>query len=1050
MPEILAAVDQTIIKFNTFTYTINGNLKELTDPVSSVQITTFIPDYIDYTLPSVTGPLKSIDTALRSRGVKIIFDLDTSTDMNQEITFPFEMKFKKGTPNGTSYTARYNLIVNGKIQDSTSAPTVSFILMPDWALEKIIADNEISEEEISEEEPISEWYDTDDMNFITHLATAIKVKGNQDTEYRQCQEVGLATQGGHITYQLIIENTGDITLDSFELIDILPHIDDTGVILNHMPRSSQFPVYITGAVTATLTPSIQDDLQPVLHLEYSKSYNPVRFDQFGTGTIGTVSDWNSIPPAHYTDIKAVKLTSVNTKLKPGQSLTVELTCVVPVGCEAGLTAWNSYAFRGSYYNEAGRLEQLLPVEPEKTGIKVQQPADKVAIGNYVWIDSNKNGIQDVGEMGLNDVIVNLYDGAGTQLLETTRTAFDIHGNAGYYLFSNLKTGSYSVEVVLPPGYSFTKSKQGKDSNKASHINPKTGRSSQICILRTNTIYLAVNAGLISETDPIHAAVDKVQAVNTSLKEDKESLPLGHEFSAAGRYADSNTQSMNCFNAQAGDNREDMEIPIAATSCKPASVGDRVWNDINQNGIQDVGEPGVAGVRVTLYHCDGRDTGLRATTNRNGYYHIQNVPPGEYYAIFSNIPSGYKFSIIGNFVDINGRYVDFNTGLPSCFTVNKGEDVFYVDAPISEISYPIGPVGPTGPAGPTGPTGADGVDGATGLTGPTGATGPTGPAGADGAIGLIGPTGAIGATGPAGADGLDGIDGIDGATGPMGPTGPAGLDGINGLDGVDGQDGVDGLDGQDGRDGQDGATGPMGPTGPTGADGLDGRNGVDGIDGATGPTGPAGPTGPTGLRGPRGLTGCEGAAGATGPRGPMGPTGLRGPRGLIGCDGATGPTGPMGIQGIPGPTGPTGTCNCPPVQYIGFNTVCKQYIEENSAVVLKNIVAVCGSHRDNLESETKIFLDPESVYLVIYSATVGNETADRHCRETLFARLQLELNGSLLEQGTSAAILSMDEAANLSSTAIICTPSRVSELMVRSTSNRTIRAANVTVNVVKIK
>ena len=35
-----------------------------------------------------------------------------------------------------------------------------------------------------------------------------------------------------------------------------------------------------------------------------------------------------------------------------------------------------------------------------------------ALGDYVWVDTNRNGVQDDGDTGLNGVTVNLLDGAG--------------------------------------------------------------------------------------------------------------------------------------------------------------------------------------------------------------------------------------------------------------------------------------------------------------------------------------------------------------------------------------------------------------------------------------------------------------------------------------------------------------------------------------------------------------------------------------------------------------------------------------------------------------
>jgi len=58
---------------------------------------------------------------------------------------------------------------------------------------------------------------------------------------------------------------------------------------------------------------------------------------------------------------------------------------------------------------------------------------------------------------------------------------------------------------------------------------------------------------------------------------------------------------------------------------PASLGNFVWHDLNANGIQDLGEPGVAGARVTLIGggadgvigTGGDDTHLTTVTDERG-------------------------------------------------------------------------------------------------------------------------------------------------------------------------------------------------------------------------------------------------------------------------------------------------------------------------------------------------------------------------------------------------------------------------------------------------
>jgi hypothetical protein len=71
---------------------------------------------------------------------------------------------------------------------------------------------------------------------------------------------------------------------------------------------------------------------------------------------------------------------------------------------------------------------------------------------------------------------------------------------------------------------------------------------------------------------------------------------------------------------------------------PASVGDFVWQDLNADGIQDAGEPGIPNVTVVLKDNIGNTVGT-TTTNASGAYSFTNLVPGTYSVTFTT-PSGF--------------------------------------------------------------------------------------------------------------------------------------------------------------------------------------------------------------------------------------------------------------------------------------------------------------------------------------------------------------------------------------------------------------------------
>lgn len=78
------------------------------------------------------------------------------------------------------------------------------------------------------------------------------------------------------------------------------------------------------------------------------------------------------------------------------------------------------------------------------------------LGDYVWEDTNKNGIQDDEERGIEGVEVSLTRPNGT--IETTKT-----DSEGKYEFKDLPNGNYIINFKTPEGYTATKAYQGTNS-----------------------------------------------------------------------------------------------------------------------------------------------------------------------------------------------------------------------------------------------------------------------------------------------------------------------------------------------------------------------------------------------------------------------------------------------------------------------------------------------------------------------------------------------------------------------------------------------------------
>jgi hypothetical protein len=112
------------------------------------------------------------------------------------------------------------------------------------------------------------------------------------------------------------------------------------------------------------------------------------------------------------------------------------------------------------------------------------------LGNLVWLDSNRNGLQDPGEGGISGLCVNLYDKRGDLI---DRTSTDSNGDYGF----NVDPGQYTVEFVKPTELDFTFRNVG-DAGLDSDPDPANGR----VIVNVTSDTLAVDAGLVPASNSI--------------------------------------------------------------------------------------------------------------------------------------------------------------------------------------------------------------------------------------------------------------------------------------------------------------------------------------------------------------------------------------------------------------------------------------------------------------------------------------------------------------------------------------------------------------------
>ena len=230
------------------------------------------------------------------------------------------------------------------------------------------------------------------------------------------------------------------------------------------------------------------------------------------------------------------------------------------------------------------------------------------IGDLVWEDMDRNGIQDLGEPGIPDVEIELIDFNTDQVLQTTTT-----DENGRYQFIGVNPGIYYLRFIPANTFAPTLPNQG------------------------------------------------IQALNSDLTFQGETAPFQLDL-------------------------DESLLNIDGGFYQTGAIGDIVWIDNNNDGIQNSDEVGAAEVRVELL-SDDQEIIAAHITNADGSYSFTNLPP-DVYIIRVIPPVGHG---IGPFKATTDEEVDSDidpiSGMSDPIALISGQIIENIDAAISnECAY----------------------------------------------------------------------------------------------------------------------------------------------------------------------------------------------------------------------------------------------------------------------------------------------------------------------------------------------------------------------------
>lgn len=229
-----------------------------------------------------------------------------------------------------------------------------------------------------------------------------------------------------------------------------------------------------------------------------------------------------------------------------------------------------------------------------------------ALGNRVWFDTNNDSQLNNSEVGVNGVIVELYDADGSGNPTGAALDSDTTANGGYYLFDYLEDGNY---VVVIPASNFS------GGVLEGYWSSATTRSDD---------------GSISET----SAADPD---NDADSDDNGTRQTGGAFADAVISAavtlgplEPTAEADEETGVGQGDQPDENANLTVDFGFYTMTLGDLVWIDSDNSGQVNGAEAGRDDVTVQLWSADGSTQLDSVTTSGGGSYSFRGLAQGNYF------------------------------------------------------------------------------------------------------------------------------------------------------------------------------------------------------------------------------------------------------------------------------------------------------------------------------------------------------------------------------------------------------------------------------------